>query len=971
MSTNSAVTTDAVNELNNDNEIFKAGNKAKAFYQYFTLYFMAILFISTTVSSIILLFAYQQSEQSKALINGEIATLQIQFQQQSYLIKMNDIIDEVKYTSDVRQLIPLHKKLLLQSKKLALLQSQHDDNYQEWLLNNKQATELITRIESNYRSNEELKSKGLIQLDTLLDAIEIQLNSPDTSLESITVLSLIKNNLIDVVSQLESVNLQTTLGVYEELQRKVDEMFVVDYGNMLANLREDNQGVPEIVRDFIRFEDIVLKEGLLIQWQADLRVMENYHNQLTSQQQELKSILINLSDNVQSRKKKFTNGLFKIDNEATQYHLSIKLWLSYVLGLMSIALLLWLTRQRIKRFVQQNLDYIDDALAKSVTSLHKKDTRAVSRHLNHDIASYCVESLSLVAKIQQLNKHRVSEAQYLTLVVQKEKLEEQAIKQQAKQKQLKVALEQADINANEKSKLVYEQNLGENLHLAAINQLVLLGCSAIATQLDDKSHNERHLYRAYIQNCYLERQLKQENYHKYLLSSDSVLTLSDENLIAQIHSVLLNLVDEFSICQNHVLLEIDDNIKAAVNLDVDLFIEMLSAFIRLLLSQQTEQTLLLSLQLVDKNNGQQIISFKAKVQGTEKVEKLPHRFESFNENSNEQTGYVTRLLRFLHGENISTTLIVKGYQLSFTIPFALTNTAQNQSYSSLALPMHSQSVAQAVTQLTTKYLSMPIDVLLAVKSPENYQRLQQLLQGMGLQVSFVSSVRMLKKKWHSGRFTVLMTEFSYTSLTRFTSSKEGMVQESIYLPRGVFTLGGTLAVNTKEEPAHWSYGQLNADSSIDQLVTAMKPWIKEKKKVTSVNHNNGDLSSGIDKKIQQVTFSNLPAKSFDFERYIEHQGSAELALYMIGEYTIENTLLVTRLEQAFDAGELDKAEIAIQSLIVNGRILAADYLLYLCEHWQKLLHKKIMDNNQEVQVSLLKKTKQAVAAITLHAEAVT
>jgi hypothetical protein len=971
MSTKSSVTTDTVNELKNDDETFKAGNKVKAFYQNFTLYFMAILFISTTVSSIILLFAYQQSEQSKALINGEIATLQRQFQQQSYLIKMNDVIDEVKYTSDVRQLIPLHKKLLLQNKKLSLLQSQHDDNYQQWLLNNNKATELITGIESNYRSNEELKSKGLIQLDTLLDAIEIQLNSADTNLESITVLSLIKNNLIDVVSQLESLNLQTTLAEYEELQRQIDEMFVVDYGNMLASLREDNQGILEIIRDFIRFEDIVLKEGLLIQSQADIRVMENYYNQLTSQQQQLKSISINLSDNVQSRKKKFTNGLFKVDNEATQYHLSIKLWLSYVLGLISITLLLWLTRQRIKRSVQQNLDYIDDALTQSVSNLHKKDMAAVSRHLNHDITLYCVESLSLVAKIQQLNKHRVSEAQYLTLVAQNEKLEEQAIKEQAKQKQLKVALEQADINAKEKSKLVYEQNLGENLHLAAINQIVLLGCSAITTERDDKSNNERHLYRAYIQNCYLERQLRQESYHKYLLSSDSVLTLSDENLIPQIHSVLLNLVDEFSICQNQVLLEIDDNIKTAVNLDVDLFIEMLSAFIRLLLSQQMQQKLLLNLQLVDKNNGQQIISFKAKVQGTEKVETLPHRFESFNENCNEKTDYVTRLIRFLHGENISTTLIERGYQISFTMPFAIANTAQNQSYPSLVLPMHSQSIAHAVTQLTTQYLSMPIDVLVAVKSPESYQRLQQLLQGVGLQVCFVSSARMLEQKWHSGRFTVLMTEFSCTSLTRFTSNKEGMVQESIYLPRGVFTLGGTLALNTEEEPAHWSFGQLSADSSIDQLVTAMKPWIKEKKKAAPVNHYNGDIGSDIDNKIQQVTISNLPAKSFDFERYIEHQGSAELALYMIGEYTIENTLLVTRLEQAFDAGELDNAEIAIQALIVNGRILAADYLLYLCEHWQKLLRKKIMDNHQEIQVSLLKKTKQAVTAITLHADAVT
>ncbi len=962
---------------------FEDAYKSKNFHQYFSYYFIAIIFIFICSISISSLYFSQQSKQAQAVINDQLAPLQTQFLQQVYLIKANKLIDELLQNFDAHHFITLQQSLSLQSKKLSLLSSAHHNSYQQWFVDNNVATDLLIRIESSHPRNKALKNKALIQLDTLLDAIEIQLGKHEVDSETAHLLLELQSNLSTIVTMLQRLNLQTSLGAFEQLTVHIDKMFVADYGKMLAKQQNDNQGMEEIVRDFIRFEDLVLKRGLLAKWQGQLRLMDGYRKQLVDEQQQLQSILDGLSESGESSDALMSTNVAGNKKILTQNNQPIWLWLSLLISLVSISALIWLIRLRIKTASRLGVKYITNALEGSeISLLNQEKNIPVSQQSK---AFYCAESWQLLQKIKALNNSRYSEAEYLMLMKENQTLTEEVSKSETKKAQLTLELELVEFNvsARSKSKLLLEQQRCKDLYLAAIKQLVLLGSSAVATWVETKGNykheHENYIYHAYLQSRDLVRQLKQESCNRYLQSGDAILTLSDENITAQIQAVLLNLENEFSAAQNQVSLDIDENIQTAVNLDVELFTEMFRAFISQLLSQQLKQKLVLSLQLVDKNNGQQTINFSGQVEGIENLEQLPQRFERFNEVSGEKSGpteYFTTLLQYQHGENISATLVEQGYQLSFTMPLAVTNSQPEQSHASITLPAPLPTIEQAITKLTTKYLTMPIEVLLAVKCPVQYQRLQQLLQAMGLQVSLVSGERMLAKSWESGRFAVLMTEVSCTSFTPFKVNEQGTMQENIGLPRGVFTLDSALSLETKEEFTHWSSGQLSANSSIDELITAMLPWIKEHESKTVATDKLTQVNSGSESENKSGEVSNAAlasstqAQSFDFERYIKNQGSPALALYMIDEYTSENSVIVERLVKAFYVNDVANIDIAIQALAVNSKILAADHLHHLCDHWQKLLSNQDLDNNQGIQISLLHKTKQAVEAINQHADAV-
>ena len=116
--------------------------------------------------------------------------------------------------------------------------------------------------------------------------------------------------------------------------------------------------------------------------------------------------------------------------------------------------------------------------------------------------------------------------------------------------------------------------------------------------------------------------------------------------------------------------------------------------------------------------------------------------------------------------------------------------------------------------------------------------------------------------------------------------------------------------------------------------------------------------------------SSIKEYSFNFERYLKHQGSAELAIFMLDEYTSENILLVKELSQAVAVHDGKKADDIIQALLVNARILAAENLLHLCQQWHTLLTTQGLDSCEKLQMVLLSKTKQAVDEISQHAAAI-
>ncbi|PKI17781.1 hypothetical protein [Colwellia sp. 12G3] len=950
--------------------------KAMPFHQYFTVYFIAIFLVVAAALSSALLYFSQQSTSSQALITEHLVPLQTQLLQQTYLINANKLVDKILQNSDEHEFIVLQHELSLQNKKLSLLKSQHKNSYQQWFDNKNVAINLITRIESSQKINEVSKNNALVLLDTLLDAIKIQFNNTETNLKQAELLTKVENQLSITVVMLKRLNLQTPRGDFEQLSDQINSMFVADYAKQLAKLQSDSQGMADIVRDFIHFEDIILKRGLLTKWQAQLTLIDDYQQQLVAQQQQLQNILNALSENSQ--------GLNLVINDYVARNKQAKLanqlprWIVilFTLTLSCIAVLLWLTRRGLKSATQSTHHFINRALDGEQLPLisHKKPGFI---HLQQK-DFYSTESEQLVKKIQQINDSNYSEVAYLALTDRNQVLEEKMIKASDKQAALKLELELLECTTLEKStsQLLLEQQGWNTLYLGAVKQLVLLGSSALTTNIINKNGagtQVNYLYDAHLQGRELVSKLRQVSCYRYLQSCDAVLTFNDVNLVSQIQAILLNLSNNLFFCKNKVSVSIDEKILTEVNLDAELFSEMFNIYIRLLLSQETGRELALSLQLVDKNNGQQKICFSGHVQGEEKIVQLPHALQGFNVDSTEQSeigDYFITLLQYQHGDDVSAKLTEQGYLFSFTLPLAVASNQKNQRYPLLLLPSHLVDIENVCLKLATKYLAMPIDVLLAVKVPEQYQRLQQLLQALGLQITFVTCERMLQQHWQSGRFAVLMTEIDCQPFAHFMVEEGDQYSDNIALDRGVFSLAGFTGIPKKpEEYSGWIVGELDAKSAVDELITTMQPWIKEQKSESCLSEQVIPLNKGKETASAQVLAVNSPV-SFNFERYIKHQGSTELAIFMLGEYTAENIFLVEQLSHALTCDDTEKAEAAIEALLINSKILAADNLVQLCQHWEKLLTTQGVDNTEKVQISLMSKTKQAVQEINQYADAV-
>ncbi len=940
----------------------KAGSNTKHIHQLFTAHFIVIFLIIVVGLSSILFFLSLQHNHSQTKITAQFDSLQTQFLQQKYLMNVDMLIDSILKNAISHELLTSQQALSLQSKKLSLLKSKHKDSYQRAFSRNNLAMDLITLIESNDVENELVKSKSLIQLDTLLDAIKIRLNNQQTDLNQAALLYEVESQLTNIVVMLKDLNLRTSLVTFKKLATKTNEIFVTDYARQLANQQDESQEMADIVRDFIRFEDLILKEGLLAKWQDNLDLMGDYQRQLVDEQLQFQTIISELFVSPYDTDSTLAiSDYAEINKEAISFN-PLPKWviISSAMLIACIGALLWLVRRKIKAVSKFSLYSLSHALKNERSAVLAEEKDSDSQL--HNQALYNAESEYLIREIQRTNSNK---AEYLALIDKNQVLEDKILKFKASEKSA--------------SQLQLEQQDWESLHLVALKQLVLIASSAIqqVTNKTGSDEEKDYLYLAHLQGRYLVKKLKQASSYRYLQNSGALLTLSDVNFVAQMQAIVLSLRSELLLCKNTLSVSIDEKILPEVNLDAKLFCEMFAAFVGLLLSQQTGRKLAIKLQLVDKNKGQQIICFTGQIEGRKNAVQLPHVLQGFSDGSLEHCelgDYFNALIQLQHGNNVSVQLTEKGCYFCFTLPLAIANNQQKQYFPELSLPGDLADIQKECATLAAKYLVMPIEVLIAVKAPDKYLRLQQLLQAMGLQVTFVSCTLMLQQYWQSGRFAILMTELDCQPYTAFKVDEDEVPTARAALTRGVFSLSGQIDFNAKPERySYWLHGALKANSTVNELVATLQPWIKEQvcedliteEKVQPVTSSNYDSDALPEDQFALTSMNN--DYSFDFERYLKHQGSAELAIFMLDEYTTENILLVKELGQAIAVHDGKKADDVVRALLVNARILAAENLLHLCEQWHTLLTAQGLDSCEKLQMVLLSKTKQAADEISQHA----
>jgi hypothetical protein len=951
------------------NKAFEAKTKRKGFYQLFSLYFIAIWLFFTCTISVSILYFYFQNKQSQVVVTQQLQPLNIKFLHQSYLVKANSIIDRMLEKNKMDQLLSLQEKLFEQNQHITSLNPLVHNLEPQWPVNNKTVTNLLASIATQHTSNVGLTKNALIQLNSLRDVLTQRLNNKNIVSEDKSLLLRIQGNIIRIITLFERLNLQTSINNFEQLQWYIDETFVKGFVALLTIKK--NKGMNEVISGFTHFEDTVLQRGLLTKWQGNLRMMSRYQQKVLATKKQLNESLERLSENVDSGYINTNTPLKKDIQTLAQRDFLIGLIVAFLFCMVIMSTLLWLLRSRIKAASEFTVEYINQAIVVHAPPQINEATPQSSK------AFYSKELGQLLQTIEQLNNSLYSEDEYQMLKKENKELADKVAKNEKKYTQSVSGLESGHHEMPENRAQLFEQQRIQTLYLATINQLALLGCSAINHKVSTKEE-DAYFFEAYMQGCEVANKIDQISYQHYLKADGSVLTLSDTNLLSLMQATVLNLESRIADANNEVSLVIDKKILPNVNLDIELFSELLNVFMKLLLSDNTEKRLRVSVQLIDKNSGQQTICFSGEVLSGNNIKQIPKALTTFNEAGCEQSElvqYFNTLLQYQHGNDASASLTEQGYQLNFTVPLAVTNNIQQLIPLSIVLPTSLSAIERVIMKWASKYKEMPIEVLLAAREPVQYQRLQQLLTAIGLQVTFTSSEVMLQKYWQTGRFSILITEIECSPYISFVSDEILDSQGKPILPRGVFTLDSTLSftLDTQKRPG-WAQGKLSADSSFDTLIEAMIPWIKDRTDITVIANeiipvsNESTLSETVEG--EQGAKLSKDKLSFNFERYIKHQGSIELALYMIDEYTGENVFLVDGLNKAFVTNDMAAAEAAMSALMINGRILAANDLLNTCQQWSKLIKQQGLDRNDKAQISLLNQINKKVKAISRHAESI-
>lgn len=275
--------------------------------------------------------------------------------------------------------------------------------------------------------------------------------------------------------------------------------------------------------------------------------------------------------------------------------------------------------------------------------------------------------------------------------------------------------------------------------------------------------------------------------------------------------------------------------------------------------------------------------------------------------------------------------------------------------------------------IANQYIVTELPVLLAVQSPQKYHNLQRLLLWLGLKVKVVAHEALQQALWKTGQYSLLLTEFKESALLEMERKPIADI--------GVFSLNDAFpAQDNSSSFGHWHIETLTDESTLTELISALKPWLKPQ--VLSVNENkvhtvkkkqNCPIETLDEFIITEAINESLEDKSkvvFDFSQYLKNQGTVELALFMLDEYTQDSHQQLNVLIDAIKSKDIEQAKNAISALALNAKILSAKELQSLCTQWLKLLSGSDSSSNLDTINILFNETRIALKEIDEYAETI-
>ena len=344
-------------------------------------------------------------------------------------------------------------------------------------------------------------------------------------------------------------------------------------------------------------------------------------------------------------------------------------------------------------------------------------------------------------------------------------------------------------------------------------------------------------------------------------------------------------------------------------------------------------------------------------------------------------------------------------------------------FSSCNLPWFSDSLITEVQQLLKgdskinlvvepeifapyRFVPNQVEVLVGIAETKSKQLLIRTLHWLGLQVTLVSRPEQLERLWQSGRFLLVISEFSDFNM---------VVNNNVSAQRGIFILNQHLAKKTDvihsnnvshtfnsnydvkylapvldfqkltEQLSPWLISGLGVNASSEQQtpvtsgkdINAAKMNTSAKAMPLAPATNKADieqlLSIELDNKLEQV--SEITSNAFDLNQYAQNQGSAELAAFMLDDYLTEITDYSQEFVTAIDQQNIDLAKQKLVLLVKLAKVIAAKPLITQCDELSKTLNND--DGQADVSAKLdsevhqkIHHLKQCIVELTEFAETI-
>jgi hypothetical protein len=594
----------------------------------------------------------------------------------------------------------------------------------------------------------------------------------------------------------------------------------------------------------------------------------------------------------------------------------------------------------------------------------------------------------------------------------------------------------------------------------------------------------------------------------------------DINFKEELHAIILNAMSEARFQKNSVYLKLDKLLLLFANIDHCLFHKMLTGIIRVLLAELFNAKMLLDIQVVDTDTGNQTVQFTFTVSTLNELKRIPdlvtklvngdqkstlsssalfylnslmQRFnvnqiqsklndDGFNfmfrmplvvqdihpadrniktinlrkisivsvgacahsqslikDNLTEMNNKVIKLsgvdeliaeytVEALERKPVSLIIVnddvvrtrlgeVKAFQMSlpenlrpkiFVIQSPINAKYHKQGlYNQASVPLFRRSFQNKVNELLNskaldnllidadildqyQYLPSRVELLLAVSAPEEHQVLLCILQWLGVQVHVVSQPNAMLKKWQSGRYLLLISEFSESPQVRFSTGNN--------VQRGIFTFKKVSFKPESEKQLditkHWKVSTLPDVLDIKTLVNLLEPWLKSKAaSITQLKHSDsvnvqqhqsyneflnetnklGDADKeylnqyhllGLNNKGDQGSNieSRLQTNILDLEKYAFNQGSSELASYMLDEYLSNIDIAIGDMEKAINKQSHHDMQKPIHIILKLSEVLGANDLNVEVLATKALIENDSMKNDFSV-------FKEFIARLTSHLKA--